>query len=139
MVDFLAGDTGAAIEMGARVAPLPRQLLGSPKGPVAFVGHVDRVSAVAFQSSFGMAGIAPYRDFTSWLRQKSATVGRALETMRENARSVGAQVAGVPGAGNAKHGQQCNGQGGRPQVGRLLRLPGFHTVGRSGSHAAIAF
>jgi hypothetical protein len=92
-VDFLARDTGTVINMGARVAPLPRQLLGFPKGPVAFVGHVDRVSAVAFQSSFGMAGIAPYRDFSSWLRQKSATVGRALETMRENARSVGAQVA----------------------------------------------
>jgi hypothetical protein len=94
IVDFLASDGGAVIEMGARVAPLPRQLLGSPKGPVAFVGHVDRVSAVAFQSSFGMTGIAPYRDFASWLRQKSSTIGRALETMRENARSVGAQVAG---------------------------------------------
>lgn len=92
-VDFLARDADTVIDMGARVAPLPRQLLGSPKGPVAFVGHVDRVSAVAFQSSFGMAGIDPYRDFASWLRQKSATVGRALETMRETARSVGAQVA----------------------------------------------
>jgi hypothetical protein len=93
IVDFLATDIGAVIEMGARVAPLPRQLLGSSKGPVAFVGHVDRVSAVAFQSSFGMAGITPFRDFSSWLRQKSAPVGRALETMRENARTVGAQIA----------------------------------------------
>jgi hypothetical protein len=92
---FLVGDSDAGVGMGARVAALPRQLLGSPKGPVAFVGHVDRVSAVAFQSSFGMAGIAPFRDFTSWLRQESATVGRALETMRENARSVGAQIAGA--------------------------------------------
>lgn len=94
MLNFLANDAETPIDMGARVAPLPRQLLGSAKGPVAFVGHVDRVSAVAFQSSFGMAGIAPYRDFASWLRHKSATVGRALETVRESARSVGAQVAG---------------------------------------------
>jgi hypothetical protein len=93
-VDFLVGGGGAEGEMEARVAPLPRQMLGAPRGPVAFVGHVDRVSAVAFQSSFGMAGIAPFRDFASWLRQGSATVGRALETMRENARSVGAQIAG---------------------------------------------
>ncbi|MEW6369259.1 MAG: hypothetical protein AB1714_31955 [Acidobacteriota bacterium] len=90
---FLVGESDVVTGMGAMVAPLPRQLLGSPNGPVGFVGHVDRVSAVSFQSSFGMAGIAPFRDFASWLRQKSATVGRALETMRENARSVGARVA----------------------------------------------
>lgn len=91
---FFVGENDSVVEMGARVAPLPRQLLGSATGPVAFVGHVDRVSAVAFQSSFGMAGISPFRDFCSWLRQRSATVGRALETMREDARSVGAQIAG---------------------------------------------
>jgi hypothetical protein len=92
---FFVGENDSVIEMGARVAPLPRQLLGSATGPVVFIGHVDRVSAVAFQSSFGMAGISPFRDFCSWLRQKSATVGRALETMREDARSVGAQIAGA--------------------------------------------
>lgn len=100
MLAFLAGERDAAVAMGARVAPLPRQLLGHPQGPVAFVGHVDRVTSVAFQSSFGMAGITPYRHFASWLRhhddspgQHHATVGRALGTMREDARRVGAQVA----------------------------------------------
>jgi hypothetical protein len=104
-VDFLVGEGGADGEMEARVAPLPRQLLGALQGPVAFIGHVDRVSAVAFQSSFGMTGIAPFRDFASWLRQGSATVGRALETLRENARSVGAQIAGslARATQNAEH------------------------------------
>jgi hypothetical protein len=92
-VSFLAGESDAPLGMGARVSALPRQLLGHPQGPVAFIGHVDRVSAVAFQSSFGMAGITPYRHFTGWLRQKGATVGRALGTMREDARRVGAQIA----------------------------------------------
>ena len=91
-VSFLAGDGDKIIEMGARVAALPRQLLGHPKGPVAFIGHVDRVTAVAFQSSFGMARIAPYDDFLSWLRNQGATVGQALGTIRENARVVGTQI-----------------------------------------------
>lgn len=93
LVSFLAGESDAAAEMSASVSPLPRQLLGHPKGPVAFIGHVDRVSAVAFQSSFGMDGIVPYRHFTGWLRQKGATLGRALGTIREDARRVGAQIA----------------------------------------------
>ena len=97
---FLAGENEAPIEMVTQVAPLPRQLLGHPQGPVAFVGHVDRVSSLAFGSSFGMAGITPYHHFMSWLsRRKSpqgrpvATVGRALGTMREDARRVGSQIA----------------------------------------------
>ena len=92
---FLAGESDKVTNIGARVSPLPRQLLGHPQGPVAFVGHVDRVTAVAFQNSFGMDGITPYRHFTSWLYTKDGTVGRALGTMREDARLVGAQIAGA--------------------------------------------
>lgn len=92
-VSFLVGESDTAVEMGARVAPLPRQLLGHPNGPVAFIGHVDRVSALAFQSSFGMSGIAPYHHFIGWLHQRNATLGQALGTLRENAQRIGAQIA----------------------------------------------
>jgi len=85
VVSFLAGDAEVPVEMGARTAALPRQLLGHPAGPVAFIGHVDRVSARAFARAFGRPGAAPYQDFAGWLGHRAATLGRALGTLREHA------------------------------------------------------
>ena len=110
-VSFLTGKSEATIEMGARVAPLPRQLLGHSQGPVAFVGHVDRVSAVVFQSSFGMAGITPYHHFTSWLYRRESppdsVCGHLGPGSRDHKRGcpAGGISSGLgPGEGCANHG-----------------------------------
>ena len=90
-VRFLAGSDDAPEEMALQVSPLPRQLLGHEAGPVAVVGHVDRVSAVAFLAP---AKIDPYVDFLDWLQpHRKATLGRAMRTLRESAMELGHNLA----------------------------------------------
>jgi hypothetical protein len=92
-VDFLLGSDDRIEELPEQVSPLGRQLLGHAQGPVAFIGHVDRVTAVAFQEWFGYDRVKPYNDFMRWLSYNKATIGCAVETLREYMLRFGAQVA----------------------------------------------
>jgi hypothetical protein len=136
---FLA-DTDAEIEeLEPRISPLPRQLLGHPRGPVAFVGHVDRVSAVAFNKSYGMAGIDPYDHFVGWLGSREGTLGRAMGTFRDQTKRVGAQIAASLEAATADDGTPANAkEAGRKWVG-FNDYRGFMLIGDPALAPATAF
>jgi hypothetical protein len=90
---FLARGGKEVISIGAQVSPLPRLLVGHSGGPVAYVGHVDRVTAVAFQSMWGKPGIEPYRNFALWLTHEGTTLGRALGELRVCTRTAGSKIS----------------------------------------------
>lgn len=69
-----------------QVSALPRLLLGMRQGPLAFVGHVDGVTTLAFAADALQDGVGPYRDFIDWLTESqtdAGTLGRALSSLRE--------------------------------------------------------
>jgi len=90
---FYADDKRGEIPGAPMVAPLPRALLGKEQGPVAFVGHVDRVTPRGFCDTMGEMGWAPYRDFADWTLSSAGTLGQALSSLRERSLRAAAEVA----------------------------------------------
>lgn len=75
------------------VAELPRVLLAKRHGPVAFLGHVDRVTSSAFTDEIIREGVHPYRDFADWLLTGLGTLGQGLSTIRECYSRTGLKLA----------------------------------------------
>jgi hypothetical protein len=91
---FSAGipETGAILEILSpqqhepgqvpRIAPLPRLVLGQDRGPLAFVGHVDRASTSSFA---GFDGPTAFRDFADFVLGGFGTIGQGMSTFWEEA------------------------------------------------------
>ena len=77
------------------VSPLPRALLAHPEGPVAFVGHVDRLTTRSFIDRLPQRGAAPFEDFIAWFLGgpgRGGTLGQAMRTLCEHASEETGQV-----------------------------------------------
>ena len=90
------------------VPALPRALLAHEKGPVAFVGHVDRTTSLSF--AWGREGPAAFRDFCEWSLGGFGTLGQAMRSLRESAAAASLDLADalspVPGGGSRGTEQQ---------------------------------
>jgi hypothetical protein len=90
------------------VPALPRALLAHERGPVAFVGHVDRATSLSF--AWGKEGAAAFRDFCEWSLGGFGTLGQAMRSLRESAAAASLDLADalspVPGGGPRGTAQQ---------------------------------
>jgi hypothetical protein len=77
-----------SIEGAPFTAPLPRTLLGHPRGPIAFIGHVDRVSNRCFSSSLSGKPLGPFIDFLDWSLGGFGTLGQGMTTFRDRGKSA---------------------------------------------------
>lgn len=80
---------------GARTAALPRRLLAHPQGPVAFVGHVDRTTALSFRQEHGRPPAEAFEHFVGWTFDPAGTLGRAISSLGEEARRAASRLAGL--------------------------------------------
>jgi hypothetical protein len=78
-----ADGTRPAINGGAMTAPLARALLAHPRGPVAFIGHVDRVTNRCFSDGLFGSGLQPFRDFFDWTLGGNGTLGQGISSLHE--------------------------------------------------------
>lgn len=65
-----------------RIAPLPRLVLGQDRGPVAFIGHVDRATAGSYG---GFEGTSPFEDLADFVLGGLGTVGQGMSTFWDTA------------------------------------------------------
>ena len=65
-----------------RIAPLPRLILGQDRGPLAFIGHVDRASTSSFA---GFDGPTAFQDLADFVLGGLGTVGQGMSTFWEEA------------------------------------------------------
>lgn len=65
-----------------RIAPLPRFVLGQDRGPLAFIGHVDRATTSSFA---GFDGAAAFEDLADFVLAGLGTVGQGMSTFWEAA------------------------------------------------------
>jgi hypothetical protein len=86
-------------EQVPHIAPLPRVALGRARGPLAFIGHVDRASTSSFG---GFDGPAAFQDLADFLLGGLGTVGQGMSTFWEQALHATEHLATVlrPGAGS---------------------------------------
>jgi hypothetical protein len=78
-----ADGTRPVIGGGPMTAPLARALLAHPAGPIAFVGHVDRVTNLCFNDGIFGRGLQPFLDFLDWTLGGFGTLGQAMSTFHE--------------------------------------------------------
>jgi len=72
-----------AVPGGPFSAPLPRALLAHELGPVAFIGHVDRLTTASVAGSPRTPGARPFMDLLSWFLEEGQTLGRGMRSFRE--------------------------------------------------------
>ena len=82
-ITFLAEERNVDIPGGPFVPALPRALLASKDGPIAFVGHVDRTTSESFD--WLDKGPAAFFDFLEWTCGGNGTLGQAMRSLRESA------------------------------------------------------
>jgi hypothetical protein len=85
---FSVFGTGRDVEGAPFTAPLPRALLAHPDGPVAFIGHVDRVTDRCFTDRLLGRELAPFEDFLGWSLGGHGTLGQALGTFRDRSKAA---------------------------------------------------
>lgn len=79
----LAGGSAPSIKRAPLTAPLPRALLAHPRGPIGFIGHVDRVTNECFADSVFGEGLQPFVEFFDWSLGGVGTLGQALGGFRK--------------------------------------------------------
>jgi len=89
---LLTGEGDGDLPFAPCTAPLARALLAHPDGPVAFVGHVDRTTSGSFESN-GSNGPEAFCDFASWTLADTGTLGQAMSTFQDRARSAARRLA----------------------------------------------
>lgn len=65
-----------------RIAPLPRLVLGQDRGPVAFIGHVDRATSGSYG---GFEATMAFEDLADFVLGGLGTVGQGMSTFWEMA------------------------------------------------------
>ena len=63
-----------------RIAPLPRLVLGQDRGPLAFIGHVDRATTGGYT---GFEGTAAFEDLADFVLGGLGTIGQGMSTFWE--------------------------------------------------------
>jgi hypothetical protein len=78
-----ANGTRPTIAGAPCTSPLAQSLLRHPRGPIAFVGHVDRVTSRSFTDAPDGKGMDPFTNIFDWFLGGSGTLGQAMSILHE--------------------------------------------------------